>query len=71
MENKLFKVAKEIENNGERIPVGTEISIVNNIIYVNGFQLMPGLYNMFYKLIKDELKSPNYLIEHVIPYNKC
>lgn len=71
MENKLFKVVKEIEDNGEKLPIGTEISIINNVIYVNGYQLMPGLYNMFYQLIQGELKSPNYLRECVIPYNKC
>ena len=71
MENKLFKVVKEIEDNGEKIPVGTEISMVGNIIYVNRYQLMPGLYNMFYRLIQNEIKQPNYLKQMVIPYNKC
>ena len=69
--HKSFIVVKEIKSNGDAIPVGTEILIANNIIFVNGYQIVPDLYQMFYSLIQSELKSPYYLKEVRIPYNKC
>ena len=39
-------------------------------VFFNGGQIMPGLHNLFYNLIMQEIKRPYYLREVPIPYNK-
>ena len=67
---KRFKFVKEFKDNGDVIPVGSELAILNERVYFNGGQIMPGLHDLFYNLIMEEMKKPNYLKEIAIPYNK-
>ena len=67
---KRFKFVKEFKDNGDVIPVGSELAILNERVYFNGGQIMPGLHDLFYNLIMEEINKPNYLKEVAIPYNK-
>lgn len=67
---KRFIFVKEFTDNGDKIPVGSELSILNDRVYFNGGQIMPGLHDLFYNLIMSELNKPHYLKEIAIPYNK-
>lgn len=68
---KRFKVVKEIVDKGEKIPIGSEITIMDDRIYFNGGQIMPGVYDLFRQIIEREMTRPNFLREIPIPYNKC
>lgn len=67
---KRFKFIKPFIDKGESVPVGSELIIMGERIYFNGYPIMPGVYDLFYDLIMKELKKKNYLRELPIPYNK-
>ena len=70
---KKFKFVNDFKYHNQTLPKGTEIAIVNDIIYVNGGQITPAYYNVFYDVIQDELNNNSHeLIKEVaIPYNKA
>ena len=61
-----FKFVKPFVDHGEVVPAGSELTLMG----FNGGQIMPGLHNLFYNLIMQEIKRPYYLREVPIPYNK-
>lgn len=66
-----FKFVKElVKSDNERIPVDSELTVLNDTIYFNGGMITPVNYYYFKKLIEDEMKNPNYLKEIPIPVNK-
>lgn len=61
-----------IKSETERIPEGSELTIMENRIYFEGGMITPAYYYLMLQLIKDydEGKEPKYLKEVPIPYNK-
>ena len=57
---------------GQTLPQNTEVTVVNDKIYVNGGQIPPSYYSLFEELIEEYLsgKNKDLLREIVIPYNK-
>lgn len=73
---KRFKFVKPFYNqNGESIPVGTQVDIIDDKIWISGIsggsQIPPEMYDSFHKFIEDEYAKPNYLKEIPVPYNKA
>ena len=65
-----FKFVKPFMDHGETVPAGSELTLMGDRVFFNGGQIMPGLHNLFYNLIMQEIKRPYYLREVPIPYNK-
>lgn len=65
-----FKFVKPFVDHGEVVPAGSELTLMGDRVFFNGGQIMPGLHNLFYNLIMQEIKNPYYLREVPIPYNK-
>lgn len=65
-----FKFVKPFVDNGEVVPAGSELTLMGDRVFFNGGQIMPGLHDLFYNLIIQEIKRPYYLREVPIPYNK-
>lgn len=66
-----FKVVKEFSDKDGVIPVGSEITILNDRIYFNGGMISPAYYGLLYDLVEYEINEGfNYLREVAIPYNK-
>lgn len=57
---------------GQTLPQNTEISVVNDKIYVNGGQIPPSFYRLFEEIIEEYLsgKDKSLIKEVIIPYNK-
>ena len=70
---KKFILVRDFHFHGQVLTKGNEISVVNDIIYVNGGQITPAYYNVFHDLIQNELstRSGEYFKEVPIPYNKA
>lgn len=67
-----FKFVKELQKSEtEKIPVGSELTILNGTFYFNGGMITPVSYKFFDKLIETELSYPYYLQEIIIPVNKA
>lgn len=70
-EYKRYRFVKEyVKSENEKIPVGSEITFMNGRIFFNGGMTTPLFTKLFLDLIEEEKKSPNYLKEVPIPYNK-
>lgn len=54
----------------EKIPVGSEITVMNGRVYFNGGMTTPLFTKFFLDLIEAEKDHQNYLREVPIPYNK-
>lgn len=69
---KKFIFKKPFTFEGQTLPQNTEISVVNDKIYVNGGQITPGYYSLFESLIEDYISGVDktLLQETIIPYNK-
>lgn len=66
-----FKFVKELKKSEtEKIPVGSEITVLNDTIYFNGGMITPTNYNYFNKLLANEIAYPYYLQEVIIPVDK-
>lgn len=65
-----FKFVKPFVDHGEVVSAGSELTLMGDRVFFNGGQIMPGLHNLFYNLIMQEIKRPCYLREVPIPYNK-
>jgi hydrogenase maturation factor HypE len=74
---KNFKFIKDLINkDGQTIKKDTEISIVGTHIFMyngcyGGEIIDPIIYNNMFDFIQQELKTPCYLKEIPVPYNKC
>ena len=70
--HKRFKIVNKITCDFGEISEGGYIEVINNIIFVNGGQIMPLYYNFFYNLICDELnnRKHNYIREIDMIYNQ-
>lgn len=66
-----FLIKKDIVDNGDTVKAGGELDMIDEHIYYNGYQIAPGSYDFFRRLIKKEEKKENYLHEVPVPYNKC
>lgn len=71
--HKLFKVINPIDCKYGQLKEDTLIEVVNDIIYVNGGQIMPLYYSFFKNIIQDELdnQTHTYIKEVAMIYNKC
>ena len=66
-----FKVVKEFSDKDGVIPVGSEITILNDHIQFDGGMVSPAYYGLLYDLVEYEINEGfNYLREVPIPYNK-
>lgn len=72
MENyRRFKFVKDFEKSPtEKIPSGSEITVLNDVIYFNGGMITPVNYSFFNTLLAKEIAYPYYLKEVVIPVDK-
>lgn len=69
MEN--YHFVKEFDAGGFVVPEGTDLSIVNGVVYYNGGILMDIYQNQFRKLVVIEKKNGwNYLRPYKPLYNK-
>ena len=79
---KRFVFVKPFYNqNGDSIPVGTQVDIIDDKIFMSyetgGSQVAPSMYESLKKFIEDEYnfeqknRRPNYLHEVAVPYNKA
>jgi len=64
---KNFKLVKPFSCEFGDLPIGTELMVIRDTIYINGMQIMPQFYGLFHRLIDDEMESPFYLIEIPLP----
>lgn len=57
---------------GQTLPQNTEITVVNDKIYVNGGQIPPSYYSLFEEIVENYLNGVDKTLiqEIVIPYNK-
>ena len=68
---KRYRFVKEYKKSEtEKIPVGSEVTIMNGRVYFNGGMTTPLFTKFFLDLIELEKKNSNYLKEVPIPYNK-
>lgn len=67
---KKFIVVKPLTTKYGKLPVGTELMVVNNAIYVNNLMIEPWFYDCFHSIIEDEMNKPNYLRQVAIRNNK-
>lgn len=58
-----FIFTRNFETEFGIISVGTEMDIVNGVIYINGGMIEPWYYDVFQTLISDEKSRNNYLRE--------
>lgn len=68
-----FRFIKPYTNkDGDTLPEGAELTILNDTIYYNDGMVTPVYYHMLRRLIDNCIngKEPNYLKEVPIPYNK-
>lgn len=56
-----FKFVKKLNSQIGEIPVGTELTMYGNNIFVNGLMVEPSFHAFFEKMIHDELDKPKYL----------
>ena len=74
---KRFVFTKDFTNNaGGTINKGTTIDIIDQNIFMEsntfGGQIIdPYMYESLHKFIEDEYRTPNYLKEIPVPYNKA
>lgn len=71
LQQRRFKFVRPFTNKGETIPAGPELTLIGDRVFFNGGQIMPGLHDLFYNLIMQEIKRPYYLREIPVPYNKA
>lgn len=69
---KKFVFIKPFTFMGQTLPQNTEITVVNDKIYVNGGQITPAYYSLFEEIIEDYLSGndKSLIKEIMIPYNK-
>ena len=67
---KKFIVAKPLATKYGNLPVGTELMVVDNAIFVNNLMIEPWFYECFHFIIDGEMKKPNYLKQVAIRNNK-
>lgn len=68
---KRYKFVKTLKLEDGEIPAGSEITILNDVVYFNGGMVQPYFRNLFLDLLEFEMvKGFNYLREIPIPYNK-
>lgn len=66
-----YRFVKEyIKSKNEKIPVNSEITVMNGRVFFNGGMTTPLFTKFFLDLIEVEKKNPNFLKEVPIPYNK-
>lgn len=72
MENyRRFKFVRDFEKSPtEKIPAGSEITVLNGTLYFNGGMITPANYAFFNNLLAKEIAYPYYLKETVIPVDK-
>lgn len=71
MTHRKFVFVREFRDGNDIIPVGSELTIVGDMLFFNSLPIIPGMYNLFRNLINAEIKNPHYLREETVPYNKC
>lgn len=66
-----YKFVKEYKKSEtEKLPEGSELTVLNGTYYFNGGMVTPANYGFFNKLLAEEKIKSNYLREIPIPYNK-
>lgn len=64
---KNFKLVKPFSCEFGDLPIGTELMVIRDTIFVDGNQIMPMFYRTLRNLINDEINNPDIMREIPLP----